>query len=63
MQVIVFPELSITGYTCMDLFLQEALLQNAVDSLLQLVEQTQTFPPLCIVGMPLQAENRVFNVY
>lgn len=61
-QVIVFPELSITGYTCMDLFLQEALLQNAVDSLLQLVEQTQTLPPLCIVGMPLQTENRIFNV-
>ena len=38
--VIVFPELGITGYTCGDLFLQNALLDKAIDGLYDLAEQT-----------------------
>ncbi|MDR0395400.1 MAG: NAD(+) synthase [Tannerella sp.] len=60
-QIIVFPELCITGYTCMDLFMQQMLLEKAEDALLQLVEKTKELNPLCAVGMPLAAENKLFN--
>ena len=39
--IIVFPELSITGYTCGDLFFQTALQKSAEDSLAWLVEKTK----------------------
>jgi NAD+ synthase (glutamine-hydrolysing) len=60
-QIIVFPELCVTGYTCMDLFMQQLLLEKAEDALLQLVEKTKQFDPLCAVGMPLAADNKLFN--
>ena len=60
-QVIVFPELSVTGYTCMDLFVQDTLLSKAEDALLQLVENTGKLNLLCAVGTPLAAENKLFN--
>lgn len=37
--LIVFPELSVTGYTCSDLFLQSALLDAAEDAVLQIAEK------------------------
>lgn len=61
-QVAVFPELSITGYTCMDLFWQKTLLCNAEKALVQLLENTKKLSILCIVGMPLQVGNRIYNV-
>lgn len=60
-ELIVFPEMSVTGYTCMDLFTQEALLQSAEKALLQLVEKTSDLPLLSIVGMPLYTENQLYN--
>lgn len=60
-QVMVFPELCITGYTCMDLFVQETLLYQAEKALLQLVEKTKKLKLLCAVGIPLAAENKLFN--
>ncbi|MDR0699048.1 MAG: NAD(+) synthase [Tannerella sp.] len=60
-QIIVFPELSITGYTCMDLFVQDALLTKAKDALLRLVENTGDLNLLCAAGMPLATGNRLFN--
>ncbi|MDR2680188.1 MAG: NAD(+) synthase [Tannerella sp.] len=60
-QIIVFPELSVTGYTCMDLFAQDALLADAENALLELVEKTGKMNLLCAAGMPLAAENRLFN--
>lgn len=61
-QIITFPELCITGYTCMDLFLQDTLLHNAEEALLQLIENTKKLLTLCVVGLPIKAENRIFNV-
>ncbi|MDR0349499.1 MAG: NAD(+) synthase [Tannerella sp.] len=60
-QLIVFPELSITGYTCMDLFAQDLLLDHAEKALLELVRRTKDLDLLCMAGMPLRAENRLFN--
>jgi NAD+ synthase (glutamine-hydrolysing) len=60
-QLIVFPELCITGYTCMDLFLQSTLLQEAEKALRQLIKNTAHLPLLCAAGMPLAWENKLFN--
>jgi NAD+ synthase (glutamine-hydrolysing) len=60
-QIIVFPELSVTGYTCMDLFAQDALLTKAEEALLRLVENTGKMDLLCAAGMPLATGNRLFN--
>ena len=43
-QIIIFPELSITGYTCADLFGQSLLLEEAEMALMQIMNNTQYFP-------------------
>ncbi len=61
-RVICFPELSITGYTCGDLFYQDKLLQNAEKALLNLMQETQKLDIITIVGMPLKHHQQLFNV-
>ena len=51
-QIIAFPELSVTGYTCLDLFAQQTLLDGAEAALLQLVSNTADLDILTIVGVP-----------
>jgi NAD+ synthase (glutamine-hydrolysing) len=60
-QILAFPELAVTGYTCMDLFAQECLLRNAEQALLELVRRTKDVATLCVAGMPLLTENKLFN--
>ena len=60
-QIIAFPELSVTGYTCLDLFAQQTLLNGAEEALLQLVSNTADLDILTIVGVPLRTENRLIN--
>lgn len=60
-QLISFPELSITAYTCMDLFAQQTLLRNAEKALLQLVDSTKDLDIFTLVGLPLVTENRLIN--
>ncbi|MCD8178226.1 MAG: NAD(+) synthase [Tannerellaceae bacterium] len=60
-QAVAFPELAVTAYTCMDMFFQQTLLQEAEKALLELVEKTADLEILTIVGVPLLAENRLFN--
>ena len=53
-QFITFPELSITGYTCADLFFQPALQHKAIDALIELVKFMSDNKSLIIlVGLPL----------
>ena len=60
--VVVFPELALTGYTCADLFFQSALLNAAVDGLSQICEYTKRFPSLTIaVGTPLLISGQMYN--
>ena len=58
-QIIVFPELSVTGYTCLDLFQQDLLLNSAENALLQLAENTADLPLLAFVGAPLRTDNKL----
>lgn len=60
-QLIAFPELSITAYTCMDLLTQQTLLLNAEQRLIQLVENTKDLDLFAVVGVPLVTENRLIN--
>ncbi len=62
-QFITFPELSITGYTCADLFLQTVLQRKAFDALMELVDYMNDKKSLiAIVGLPLLFKNRLYNV-
>ncbi len=60
-QIIVFPELSITAYTCMDLFSQQILQEEAEKALLQLVSNTKALEMLIFVGVPLRSGNCLLN--
>ena len=59
--LIVFPELSITAYTCMDLFFQKQLLDSAEEALIQIAEATKNFEIVSIVGLPLRSNNCLYN--
>ena len=60
-EIIVFPELCITGYTCGDLFGQPLLLDEAEAALSRIVNATRQTKALAIVGCPLRQDNRLFN--
>lgn len=60
-EIVVFPELSLTGYTCQDLFKQHLLLEMADMALLTLLEFTQKRGIIAIVGMPIVADNLLLN--
>ena len=55
--LIVFPELSVTGYTCADLFLSDLLLQSAVSALPVIAAETGDLKNLVVVGVPIRHEN------
>jgi len=59
---ITFPELSITGYTCGDLFQQRLLLDEAEKSLQRICEATHERSIVAIIGMPLEISNKLYNV-
>ncbi|MCB9018410.1 MAG: NAD(+) synthase [Prevotellaceae bacterium] len=61
-QLICFPELCITAYTCADLFLQKKLLNAAEQSLSSLLEETKDLDILFIVGLPKTQTNRLYNI-
>ena len=60
--VVATPQLSLTGYTCGDLFFQEKLLKSAIDGLEIIIEETKNLDIVSIIGMPLRIENSLFNV-
>jgi NAD+ synthase (glutamine-hydrolysing) len=58
----VFPELGLTGYTCHDLFRQDALLSAALAGLDRIRKATEVdYSGLAIVGLPLVVDGRLFN--
>ena len=61
MQIIVFPEMSITGYTCGDLFGQQILLEEAEMGLMQILNNTRQLDIISIVGMPVVVNSTVIN--
>ena len=60
-EIVSFTELSITGYTCGDLFHNSTLLENAKSALNFLLEKTENFNITSIVGMPIMLDNQLFN--
>ena len=59
---VVFPELSITGYTCGDLFLQDILLSKALQGLKRITRESEGKDILVIVGLPMMHHTRLYNV-
>lgn len=57
-----FPELSLTGYTCADLFHSQALLDGTLEALEKLLERTRNTDLAYSFGMPLRIDHGVFNV-
>ena len=53
-EIVAFPELALTAYTCGDLLLQPALLDAADEALARLVRDTRKLPLTMIVGAPLR---------
>ena len=59
--LVVFPELSVTGYTCADLFLSEILLQSAASAIFDIAKETENTAKTVLVGLPIRYENSLYN--
>ena len=59
--IIVFPELSLTGYTCADLFLSDLLLKSAEEQLVRIAKETANVGSLILVGAPIRFDNSLYN--
>lgn len=59
--IVVTPELSLTGYTCGDLFLQDKLLNDSEKALEEVLEKTKNIDIISILGMPIKHDNQLFN--
>ena len=60
-EIIVFPEFCITGYTCQDLFRQQQLLDDAERAMLRLLDFTRQLDIIAIVGAPVSVGSILLN--
>ena len=60
-RIVCFPELSITSYTCADLFFQNLLIEQAEESVKTIANETKGLDITIIVGAPIQYNNRLYN--
>ena len=60
-ELIVFPELCITGYSCQDLFRQQLLLDAAEHSLMQLLDFSRQLDIISVVGLPVVVGGQLLN--
>ena len=60
-RILALPELCITGYTCQDLFFQQALLDGALNALREITEHTAGSDMLISVGCPLRFRGELYN--
>lgn len=60
-QILVFPELNLTGYSCADLFGQQLLLEQAEFALMQVMNNTRQLDIISIVGMPVMVNATLLN--
>lgn len=61
-QIVTLPELSLTGYTCNDLFHQDVLLDESLKGLELILKETSKLNIIAIIGMPISLDNQLFNV-
>lgn len=59
--IVTTPELSLTGYTCQDLFLQDCLIDEAYVALKTILKETEKLNIISILGMPIRVDNQMFN--
>ena len=60
-EVMVFPELCITGYSCQDLFKEQLLLDHAEDGVVKLLDFTRKLNVIVIVGLPVVVNGLLYN--
>ena len=60
-KLVCFPELSLTGYTCGDLFFARPLLTAAQDALALLVVATEKLDIAAVVGIPVSVKGKLYN--
>ena len=60
-QLVVFPELGLTGYTCGDLFLQQPLLDAAEAALQEILEASKALNLVALVGLPVTVDAKLYN--
>ena len=61
-QILVFPELTISGYTCEDLFFQDRLLNESLNQLKRIVDQSKNLKMVIVVGLPYIYNHKLYNV-
>ena len=61
LNLLVLPELCLTGYTCADLFYSEILLEAALDALAELAKFTAGRYPVIVAGLPVRANGKLYN--
>ena len=59
--LLVLPELCLTGYTCGDLFYSETLLNAAKNALIELTESTKGLLSAVVIGLPLRVRGKLYN--
>lgn len=60
-QVVCFPELSVTSYTCGDLFLQDTLIRETENAIRYLLDKTENLPVCFIIGAPVKCNSKLYN--
>ena len=60
--VVSTPQLALSGYTCGDLFFQEKLLNDSINGLKIVLDETKDLDIISIIGMPLRIDSGLFNV-
>ena len=60
-EIMVFPELCITGYSCQDLFKEQILIDKAEEALIALLDFTRKLDVISIVGLPVQIGSLLYN--
>lgn len=61
-KIVVFPELSVTSYSCGELFSQDLLIRQAEIGMKKLLKKSVGMEPLFFVGMPMEYRNSFYNV-
>jgi NAD+ synthase (glutamine-hydrolysing) len=60
-EILCFPELGVTAYTCGDLFMQQSLLEEAEMALIQIVNFSRSLDIISIIGLPLAVNGMLLN--
>ncbi len=60
-EIVCFPELCVTGYSCQDLFREQLLLDKADEALLRLLDFTRKLDIISIIGLPVVADGLLLN--